>query len=211
MPEAKRARRRRDLDRKKRRVAYIRQVIHWTHHDAEPLPPIALGIQAAVHCCGCSCWMCGHQRKWFGPRFSELRAMKIQRIRRRGEVFDTGKRKRPASRYAGLASLRFQECGNTISAVPRQCSRLAASGQYLSQRSIRLMASCNCRYSSCETMIVPSAFLRAKRTSIKSNASLGRAPDPSCVMTLQMSSGLPSSGRSRSATIHSNRSNRELR
>ncbi len=42
----------------------------------EPDDPALVGIMARTRV-RCSCWMCGHRRKWFGPPVAERRREEI--------------------------------------------------------------------------------------------------------------------------------------
>ena len=69
-PEAKRARRRRDLARMKTRARWVAHAIwgYADHQDQQRHERLANHLKA------CSCWMCGNQRKIWGPNWQEYKA-----------------------------------------------------------------------------------------------------------------------------------------
>lgn len=67
---------RRHQDRLAKRWArdYLRE---WMG-DKNPEPG-RVGFWASVHCCPCSCWMCGNARRTEGPTWQELLAELAQK------------------------------------------------------------------------------------------------------------------------------------
>ena len=72
----KRSRRRHDLERMKKRARLIAKKLHLPWDAAEKREAHEKAWERlADHLQSCSCWMCGNQRKWHGPRPQEARAL----------------------------------------------------------------------------------------------------------------------------------------
>lgn len=68
--EPKRARRIRDKQRMKRRARWVAKNV-WSYSDDF----LSYAEKRADYIKVCSCWMCGNQTKWHGPRMGDIRKM----------------------------------------------------------------------------------------------------------------------------------------
>lgn len=68
--EKPRGRRIRDKQRMKARARWVADII-WQ----KPIGSLQACEKNGDHLQVCSCWMCGHQRKWHGPNMQELRGL----------------------------------------------------------------------------------------------------------------------------------------